>query len=191
MKANESPLFIHSYLLTWVLLADLQILHQKTDGLLSLRFHTANVGMCLRLFHSQLGYDSWQDRGTLVVVVLRKDVTSGEIVTTPRFPRPPPPLTVAAAFLSWRANILPIWFFFCYKFLDVWFPFCAVMYFVLQDFLDLLDCDVFLPLNTNHGVSVISTASEPNSNVVVKLFFLLWQLASSHLLLNFECCCFV
>ena len=43
------------------------------------------------------------------------EVTSGEIVTTPRFLRAPPP-TAAAAFLSWRANIFMIWLFFAANF---------------------------------------------------------------------------
>ena len=61
------------------------------------------------------------------MVVLRKDVTSGEIVATPRFPtRPPPPPTLDVAFLSWRANIFLIWLFFTKKFV---IPLFAVMCF--------------------------------------------------------------
>ena len=41
----QKPL-VYSLLLTWVLPADLRILHQKRGGLLSLRFHTGNVGKC-------------------------------------------------------------------------------------------------------------------------------------------------
>ena len=55
------------------------------------------------------------DQLTLVVLVWRKDVTSGEIVTTPRFPRAQP--LAAAAFLSWRTNIFMFWICFALKFL--------------------------------------------------------------------------
>ena len=115
----------HSYnilLLTWVLQADLHILCQKTNEPLSLHFHTEEEKIVWKFQflnsistnvngkeHKCLNFDQL----TLVVFVWRKEVTSGEIVTTPRFPRAQP----LAAFLSWRTNIFVFWFYFALKFL--------------------------------------------------------------------------
>ena len=76
-------------------------------------------------------------------------MTSGEIVTTPRFARAPPP-TAAAAFLSWRANIFMIWLFFAANFnvFDSLFVLC----FLLQGL--RLDFDVLLPLDSTHCVAL-------------------------------------
>ena len=66
-----------------------QTLSRKTDELLSLRSHTAKK----QLIKESKAEDF--DKFTLVVVVLRKLVTSGETVTTPLFAKTPPPRAAA------------------------------------------------------------------------------------------------
>ena len=66
-----------------------QTLSRKTDELLSLRSHTAKKQVIKE--SKAEGFDKF----TLVVVVFRKVVTSGETVTTPLFAKTPPPRAAA------------------------------------------------------------------------------------------------